>query len=373
MDHLLPIGAFSARSGLSAKRLRTYAAEGLLQPAAVDPDTGYRFYTSEQLEDAELIDALRRADVPLSQIRMILRDRCHQHLDAWAGRLRTDAKRKQQALHRARELLSATDVKSRGLEGSTTLHIDTASRSDQGPVREDHEDAAVARDHLIAVADGMGGHPAGATAAALATAVMSAVVTAKSVDELETAVRAANWAVWQRATDDSELHGMGTTLCAVAAVHDEFAVANVGDSRAYLGRHGELRVITADHTVAAQLVRDGELTAAEAPHHPHRRFLTRAIGVNPQVVVDVVTLAMSDGDRVLVCSDGVHTVVTDDEISALLDSCDTPTELVDSVVERALIAGTDDNVAAAAMYVTARPGDPRPYRPSHSGLTRPSS
>ena len=351
MDELLSIGAFSARSRLSARRLRTYAAEGLLLPAAVDPTTGYRFYAVHQVAEAELIDALRQADVPLSQIRVILHERRASGLDDWAGRLRADNERKQEALRRARALLTATEARPTDAQGGSHMNVTTASRVDKGPVRENNEDAVVARGHLVAVADGMGGHAAGETAAAMATAVVSAVVTEKSLDELEAAVRAANWAVWQRAAGDTALQGMGTTLCAVAAVDGELAVANVGDSRAYLARDGVLRVLTDDHTVTAQLVRDGELTLAEARQHPHRRFLTRALGVKPDVEVDTSTMPTSDGDRVLVCSDGVHTVVSDDEIAGLLGSCDTPTALVDAVVERALAAGTDDNVAAAAMYI----------------------
>jgi DNA-binding transcriptional MerR regulator len=248
----------------------------LLPPAAVDPDTGYRFYAAEQLEDAELIETLRRADVPLSQIRVILRDRCPGRLDEWASRLRSDNQRRQGALERARELLRAAQSQTPRTEGGDTVRIDTASRTEKGSVRENNEDAALARDRLIAVADGMGGHAAGETAAALAMEVVSAVVTEKSVDELEAAVRAANWAVWQRATDDAELQGMGTTLCAVAAVNGELAVANVGDSRAYLRRGEALKVLSHDHTVAAEMVRSGQLAADAAAQHPHRRLLTRA-------------------------------------------------------------------------------------------------
>lgn len=351
MGELWPIGAFSERSGLSARRLRKYAAEGLLPPAAVDPDTGYRFYAAKQLADAELIETLRRADVPLSQIRVVLIDRCPSRLDAWASQLRADSQRKQEALQRARELLSAAQPHPPRSEGGTTVRIDTASRTEKGPVRQNNEDAALARDRLIAVADGMGGHAAGETASSLATAVVSAVVTEKSVDELEAAVRAANWAVWQRATAEAELQGMGTTLCVVAAVKGELAVANVGDSRAYLRRGDALHVLSDDHTVAAELVRSGKLDADEAGRHPHRRLLTRAVGVSSAVDVDMRTLAMSDDDRVLVCSDGVHTAVADDELFALLGSCATPVDLVDAVIERALAAGSDDNVAAAAMHV----------------------
>ena len=160
VDDLMSIGDFSGPSGLSPQRLCSYAASGLLPPAAVDPVTAYRYYAPGQLPDAQSIDALRRAGLPLVEIRSVLRDRSAARLDAWAGHVRADAVRKQEALAQARELLTH-----RRETGRTTMTpLQCAGRTDVGLVRENNEDTFVGGERLVVVADGLGGHAGGEVA-----------------------------------------------------------------------------------------------------------------------------------------------------------------------------------------------------------------
>ena len=281
VDEVMPIGEFSERSGLSAKRLRSYAAGGLLVPVAIDSATGYRYYSPGQLRDAKLIDALREAGVPLAEIASLLRDPSAAHLDAWAARVELDAAHRHEALDLARRLLDVDAASFRSVQdeklrkGSSMTMLQTASRVDIGRVRDNNEDVVASGDQLVAVADGMGGGPGGEIAAEIAIALVQAAFTGRSLDELSAGVRAANRVIWERASGNPELEGMGSTICALGVIDDgSVAVVNVGDSRAYVWRDGELSQLTQDHTVTADMVRRGELTAQGAVDHPHRNVLT---------------------------------------------------------------------------------------------------
>jgi len=177
MDDLMPIGEFSERSGLSPKRLRSYAAAGLLLPAAIDSSSGYRYYSPGQMREARLIDALRTAGVPLAEIGSLLDDPSVERLDAWTRQVEVDAVQRQDALKLARHLLTF-DFESAGTprqprkEAMTTLQA--AARTNVGRVRENNEDAVLCLGHLVAIADGMGGHPGGEVASNLALALLEA-------------------------------------------------------------------------------------------------------------------------------------------------------------------------------------------------------
>lgn len=349
----MSIGDFSGLSGLSPKRLRSYAASGVLSPAAVDPDTAYRYYSGGQLQDARLIDALRQAGVPLAEIKLLLRDRRPARLDGWAGRVRADARRRQEALAQALALLTSDDV-TRTMERTAMPSLQSAGRTDVGRVRENNEDAIVSDKQLIAVADGLGGHAGGELASRLATELVAASFTGSSLDELATAVRAANWAVWERSSSTAELEGMATTICAAGLLDDGMlAVVHVGDSRAYLARGGSLQRLTEDHTVAAQMVRDGELTEAEAAGHPQRSILTRALGAGPDVRLDATARPVEPGDRLLLCSDGLFNEMADDELGSLVFTEGTPQAAADALLERALSRGGRDNVSVVVADVCA--------------------
>jgi serine/threonine protein phosphatase PrpC len=323
----------------------------------VDPDTAYRYYSPGQLQDARLIDALRRAGIPLAEIALLLRDRSPARLDGWAERVRCDADRKREALDLAVALLGSaaaprTDIRGRGRNAMPYLHC--AGRTDVGSVRENNEDTIVTGTQLVAVADGMGGHAGGELASRLATALIAASFTGSSLDELATAVRAANWAVWERGSSTAEFDGMGTTVCAAGLVEDGLlAVVHVGDTRAYLAREGSLHRLTEDHTVTAELVRDGELTEAEAVGHPHRHVLTRALGVGPDVPLDAVSRPVEPGDRLVLCSDGLFNHVPDDELGSLVLEGGTPQAAVDTLLELALARGGDDNLSVVVADVCA--------------------
>lgn len=348
----MSIGDFASLSGLSPKRLRSYAATGLLPPAAVHPDTAYRYYAAWQLRDARLIDALRRAGVPLAEITQLLRDRDPARLASWAGHVRADAQRKQEALALARTLLTP-DTES-ATERNAMPRLNCAGRTDIGHVRERNEDAIVVDGTLVAVADGLGGHAGGELASKLATELLAASFTGSSVEELATAVRAANWVVWERASSAPALTGMGTTMCAAGLVDDgALAVVHVGDSRAYLAQDGSVHRLTEDHTVAAELIRDGELSEADAVGHPHRAILTRALGVGPAVQVDAVRRPVAAGDVLLLCSDGLFTHVSDDEIGSRLLSANAPQTTADELLELALSRGGADNVSVVVAEVCA--------------------
>ncbi len=198
-----------------------------------------------------------------------------------------------------------------------TLHA--IGRTDIGQLRENNEDAIVASDRLALVADGMGGHPGGEIAAEVVASVVSATFTGRSIDELEAAVRAANWSIRERATTEPGMEGMGTTVCAVGLLSTgQLAIINVGDSRAYLFRQGSLNHLTRDHSVTAELIGRGELQVKDAAQHPYHGLLTRALGVGSDVEIDRTSLAVEEGDRIVVCSDGLFNELTDGEIETVL-------------------------------------------------------
>ena len=196
-----------------------------------------------------------------------------------------------------------------------------------GQVRSANEDAHLVADDLVAVADGMGGHRAGEVAAAATVQVLETMVGHRSLADLVLAVHMANRTINDRAADDDDLRGMGTTVCVVGVVDEDgehVAVLNVGDSRVYLSADGELRQLTEDHSLVETLVREGRITPEEAEVHPQRNVLTRALGVEALVVVDAWLLAPRDGDRLLLCSDGLFNELDDGRIAELLAEADEP-------------------------------------------------
>jgi PPM family protein phosphatase len=359
VDGLMAIGEFSERSGLSAKRLRTYAAEGLLAPAAVDPNSGYRYYSPGQLADARVIDALRQANVPLADIRVFMRQPSPEQLDAWERQLQTNAKHRRSALSLARGLFAESQdprfpiVHSDSKE-ELMFTLRTAGRTDIGQLRENNEDAIVSNGLLALVADGMGGHPGGEIAANAAASVIPAVFTGRSADELEAALRAANWAIRDRAMAQPGLEGMGTTICVAGLLADgHLALVNVGDSRAYLWRDDALEQLTQDHSVTAELIQRGELREADAPQHPHYGVLTRALGVGSDVEIDRRTLAVEAGDRIVVCSDGLFNELSREEMAKAMAAGGDVADIVDHLIDGAIAQGGRDNVSVVVAEVAA--------------------
>jgi protein phosphatase len=354
VDELMPIGVFSEQTGLTPKRLRTYAANGLLQPAAIDSTSGYRYYSPGQLRDARLIEALRSAGMPLAEVALLLLDRSSGRLDQWAQEVEAEATQRHEALDLARHLL-ALEVDLHTLaqprQEGTQVMMKTAGYSDQGLVRAHNEDTVVSRDDLAVVTDGMGGAPGGEVASAVAAALVESAFTKRSIDELTAATRAANRAIWDRASVEPDLEGMGTTLCAIGLLeNDQLAVVNVGDSRVYRLRAGSLWQLTDDHSISAEMMRRGEISKDEASAHPHRHVLTRALGVGPSVEVDATIHSVTDGDRYLVCTDGLFNELLEDEMASLLVTDDLA-GAARGLVELAVARGGNDNVSAVVAEV----------------------
>lgn len=363
VDELLGIGEFSKRCGLSPKVLRTYAANGLVTPAAVDRASGYRYYAPGQLDDARVIGLLRRAGVALVEIAAFLRQPTRARLQAWDQRLTDEVRVRREALAEVADLLVLDAVPSDqehrvvGTGGSTMIAVNVGGASQTGSVRPTNQDVVLVDGPVMAVADGMGGHNGGEVAARTAVDALSANLTAETIEDLAAAISSANRAVFDRARHDRGLEGMGTTICAAGLVDvdgaTKFGIVYVGDSRAYLLHDGDLSQLTEDHTLVAELIRQGELTASGARSHPHRGILTRALGIGPEVDADSVVVAVVSGDRVLLCTDGLVNEVDDADITAVLMSNADAQAAADELVRMAIEAGGNDNVSVVVIDVTA--------------------
>ena len=225
-----------------------------------------------------------------------------------------------------------------------------------GLVRQANEDSSMVADGLVAVADGMGGHLAGEVASADTVTTLQAVVGMREPGELVGAVHLANRRIHDRAAENPELHGMGTTVCVLGTVvddgRDQLMALNVGDSRIYHYGSGVLTQITEDHSLVEALVRDGRLTPEEAEVHPQRNVLTRALGVEAVVEVDAWLLTPADGDRFLLCSDGLFNEITNQQIAEVLESAKDPDTAARILAERAETAGGRDNITTVVVDVT---------------------
>lgn len=228
-------------------------------------------------------------------------------------------------------------------------------RSDIGRRRTSNEDALLLRETVFAVADGMGGHLAGEVASAAALepiATLDGTLFASEADAataLTDAVIAANAHVAELAANNPQFRGMGTTLTAILIEGMRIHVAHVGDSRAYLLRSNRLSRLTVDHTLVQQLIDDGEITEAEAAHHPQRSIITRAIGISPAVDVDSLRFTLAADDMVLLCSDGLTGVVDDDTIVRILTSAASPSDAIDQLIAEANNNGGPDNVTVLLL------------------------
>jgi protein phosphatase len=223
-----------------------------------------------------------------------------------------------------------------------------AGVTDTGRRRLRNEDAFVCEPPLFAVADGMGGARAGETAARLAAAALEeSGARADGEDALVALIVEANRRIWEQALADPSKAGMGTTVTAalVAARAGTVAIGHVGDSRAYRVRDGILEQLTTDHSLVAELVSSGVLTQEEAERHPQRSAITRALGTEPTVDVESFTVAGEPGDIFLICSDGLPTMVSDDEVaSAILSSDGDPAAAAEALVAAANARGGEDNI-----------------------------
>jgi serine/threonine protein phosphatase PrpC len=231
--------------------------------------------------------------------------------------------------------------------------VEHAGRTDVGRQRSANEDDFVLAPPFFAVADGMGGAKAGEVASSMATEVFADERDSDEPAEAQLAriLREANRRIYDLAVADESHRGMGTTLTAAKVTGDEISLGHVGDSRAYRMRDGELEQLTKDHSLVAELERSGQITAEAAEHHPQRSIITRALGPEPDVEVDTYTLTGRDGDRFLLCSDGLTSMISDEEIGAILRSAESLDAAADALVRAANQSGGKDNITVVLFRV----------------------
>ena len=247
-----------------------------------------------------------------------------------------------------------------------TLAIGAAT--DTGNLRGQNEDAHIAEQNLFAVADGMGGHNAGEVASAMAIEHLRSIALSgvSSAEAFAQVVRDLNSAIYASATSTTDQRGMGTTLTAAALLAptdnmdqpSQIVIANVGDSRTYLLRSGELRQMSVDHSYVQELVTEGLLTVDEARTHPRRNIVTRALGIDEQVSVDTWTIPMFDGDRFMLCSDGLVDEVPLDEITEMMREHSAPQLIAERLVTAAKRHGGRDNITVIVVDVNINAAAP---------------
>lgn len=238
-------------------------------------------------------------------------------------------------------------------DAGTSSMLMWGARSDVGCVRSHNEDSYLVASPLFCVCDGMGGHAAGEVASAIAVETI-AKTGPKTADatQLGAAVEAANAAIIEAAVNGVGRPGMGCTATAAVIEGTTLAIAHVGDSRAYLLHEGTLIRVTRDHSYVEELVDAGEITADEARVHPNRSVITRALGSDPAMYADHFTLNVEEGDRLILCSDGLSSMIPDGEIERVAQQSSTAQICTDNLVDAALAAGGGDNVTVVVVDIT---------------------
>ncbi len=238
------------------------------------------------------------------------------------------------------------------------MKLDAGWASDVGLVRELNEDSYLIDADLkvFAVADGVGGHRGGEVASSTAIETLRASIATGAT--LIDAIRDANRAVHERSMRDPDLFGMGTTLTvAMPLSNTELVIGHVGDSRAYLLRKGQLTQISEDHSMVKQLVRDGQITEEQAVLHPRRNVITRAIGMESSVSVDLITVTVNPYDRLLLCSDGITDMLHDADLQLVLSAANTAQASAETLADRALANGGIDNLTAVVIDIVSEVGE----------------
>jgi protein phosphatase len=246
---------------------------------------------------------------------------------------------------------------------------ETTLMTDTGRQRRDNEDSAYARAPVFVVADGMGGAQAGEVASQIAIeAFEQGLPDAGSAEErLAQRAREANTRIHELSRAEHERAGMGTTLTAAYLDDSDLAIAHVGDSRAYLFRDGSLQRLTDDHSLVGELVRRGKLTEEQAEEHPQRSIITRALGPEPTVDVDTWSYAVRDGDILLLCSDGLTSMIAEQKITEVLGSAGTLDEAGDRLIAEANAAGGRDNITVVLARLEDVGGDAGVDQPTIAG------
>ena len=244
---------------------------------------------------------------------------------------------------------------------NTLMLVNWGAATDTGTLRVQNEDSFLAEDGMFVVADGMGGHNAGEVASAMAIKMLGDAQKAGVTDanQLSEVIKQINKAIFQASADQTDQRGMGTTLTALALTPSNrnsevsVSVANIGDSRTYLLRNGEFRQVSVDHSYVQELVSEGLITKEEARTHARRNIVTRALGIEPNVAVDTWTLPLINGDRYILCSDGLVDEVTDEAIEQCVKQPISPQKLADQLVVIANQNGGRDNITVVVVDVVA--------------------
>ncbi len=351
MDYLT-IGDFGRASGLTAKALRLYDDLGLLQPADVDPWTGYRRYLPEQLEQARIVARLRLVGMPLARIREVCAA-----LGAGSAAEVTAYWSQVEADHRARREIVASLVRELDREEHVmhqhVHHLTTSSAARHGQGARTHQlDAVHVGSRLFAVADGFGTGPGPSAAAVAALAPLEL----EAYDEGPAAALVA--AVARASADVASVVAQrdldaSTTLTALWLVGGVAHVAHVGDGRALRLRDGEIEQLTRDHTFVQALLDEGRLSPDEVRSHPHRALLNRALAKDTGPDADHLAVDARPGDRLVLTTDGVHSTLEDDELRDLLLSSGDPESVVAAVASAVEAAGAPDNYTVVVVDVTA--------------------
>ena len=225
-----------------------------------------------------------------------------------------------------------------------------AWRTDVGRIRKNNQDTVILGNGLFGVADGMGGHNGGEIASAgLRDGLLRETEGQEpSMELLEEAVKKVNYEIWEQQEKDASLTGMGTTLTILWAAGKEMIIGQVGDSRAYLLRDGQLKQVTSDHSMVADMVRRGVLTEEQAACHPMRNYITRAVGTDDTLDVDMITIPRMNGDRWIICSDGLYGQISKQELEETAKIADLE-EAAGKLLELALEHGGRDNITLVLM------------------------
>jgi DNA-binding transcriptional MerR regulator len=336
---LMSIGDAARASGLSAKALRLYDESGLLPPAEVDPDTGYRWYAADQLDRARLVARLRLAGMPLARIRVVA-DLAERSRPAAAAELTSWWRQSEADAASARALVTdlVTELNREDPTMTTTTLTPTAASYVEQGGRREQCDAVRTDGGVFAVADGIGDAPD------VAAAVL-AVLEPGPLAALDDAVARAAALVAETYAENPEAC---TTLTACALDGDQLVLAHVGDTRAHLVRDGRLERLTRDHSVVQTLVDEGRLTPEEARLDDRRVILNRAIAADRPAAPDLAIHAVRPGDRLVLTSDGVHAVL-DPAVLTDLVVAGTPEEVVAAVRAAVRAAGEPDNHALVVV------------------------
>ena len=225
-----------------------------------------------------------------------------------------------------------------------------AWRTDVGKLRKNNQDAVILGNGLAGVADGMGGHNGGEIASAgLRDGLLRETKDLlPDVEALKEAVRKVNYELWEQQENDASLSGMGTTLTVLWPSKGKMIIGQIGDSRAYLFRNGELSQVTNDHSMVADMVRKGVLTEEQAACHPMRNYITRAVGTEENIETDLTIHDRKQGDRWLVCSDGLYGMITRSQLNQMIQTEDLE-KAADEMLQAAMQGGGKDNISLVLL------------------------